>query len=138
MTHNTIKIKTKDWSNAGYELECLGIRLDSARQAFTKVKKKKKSWAYQYWSTVIKNLELKWKRTLMLKDVGLKQANREHKLAIDYNWFEESHEIPEFLILTRVEVIDNWFNESRIQAGLQESWENRRKEIVQKARQGLM
>ena len=137
MIYNTHKIKTKDWSNAGYELECLGGRLDSARQSFTKVKKKKRSWAYQYWSTVIKNLELKWKRTLMLKDVGLKQANREYKLAIDYNWFEVSQEIPEFNIFTRIEFIDRYFNKSRIQAGLQKSWENRRNEIVQKARQGL-
>jgi hypothetical protein len=138
MKHTTIKIETKDWSNAGYDLECLGIRLDGARQAFTKVKKKKKSWAYQHWSTVIKNLELKWRRTLMLKDVGLRQANRERKLTIDYTWFEESTELPELNILTRFEFIDNWFNQPRIQAGLEQSWENRRNEIVQKARQGLM
>jgi hypothetical protein len=138
MTHNTIKIETKDWSNAGYDLECLGVRLDSARQALTKVKKKKKSWAYQHWSTVIRNLELKWKRTLMLKDVGLKQANRERKLTIDYSWFEGSTELPELNILARLEFIDNWFNQPRIQAGLEQSWENRRNEIVQKARQGLI
>lgn len=127
--------KYKDWSNAGYEVECLGYRLDNARAALSRTKKG--TWACQHWRMVVDNLQERWKMTVKLKDCGLRQIRKEEQDNVGYDWWERPTEI-RMLRIWPLTTFEERGMEERIQAGLQASWENRRNEIVQKARQGLV
>ena len=130
----------KDWRNAGDEIERIGRRLDAVRSCLKQAKKLKCQWAINHWQQTESNLVARWRLTIMLKDTGLKQAHFRPKQIVSYNWFELSEEA----------VFQSWFDrwpfnlfeqakeESRIQQGFTASWEKRRMEILQKAKQGLI
>lgn len=86
---------------------------------------------------IVDNLQTRWKMTIKLRDSGLRQVRLEEQDRVSYDWWERPTEIAALRIwpLTRLEERNM---EDRIQAGLQTSWENRRNEIIQKARQGLV
>lgn len=130
---------TKDWSNAGYELEYIGNRLDAVREILAELgpvgKKKKPTWAQRHWSQVENNLLTRWHMTLMLKDTGLKQIGRMNKYSIDRDWWEGSEEIK--MNLPVFSIFDNMFDNLGLQHRLEESWAKAQELKVQKARQGL-
>ena len=121
----------KDWSNAGYELEVIGRQLDSARQA--KARSEHKSWAKKYWTQVEAVLLRKWKGTIQLEDVGMRQLIEKPVEIVSYDWWEKSEEIAGFGT--------NWYRDlaEKLAGGpnLEESWTNAIEQKVQKARQAL-
>ena len=126
---------TKDWANAGYELEYIGNRLDAVREILAELgpvgKKKKPTWAQRHWSQVENNLLTKWHMTLMLKDTGLKQIGKMNKYSIDRDWWEPSDEIRSPIPVPAF--MENWGNHS----DLEQSWANAQERKLQRARQGL-
>jgi hypothetical protein len=130
----------KDWRHAGHEIEQLGRRLDAVRECLARAQKDKSEWAINHWSQQRANLTARWRLTIMLKDTGMKQTNVRPRQVVRYDWYEDSEE----------PVFQSWFDcwpfnifaqaqdARRIQAGLEASWEKRRGEIIQRARQGLI
>jgi len=125
----------KDWGNAAYELKCLEHRLDAVRSALKECKPD--SWAYRHWAETEAVLLRKWKHTVRLKDVGLRQINKvDMGPAIDYDWWEGSEEVAmRFPIL---DGISNWIQDRVVgSASLDRAWAKAQEEKLQKARQGL-
>ena len=126
-----IRSGVKDWANAGYELETIGHRLDSARRSLAR--SKKNTWAYKFWSTVESRLMSKWQQTIMLKDVGLRQEVIKEQDIRTYDWWEKTEEVGTL-------GVDFWaFLSEKLGPGpnLTESWEKAKEIKLQKARQGL-
>jgi hypothetical protein len=122
----------KDWRDAGYEIDHIGIRLDQARAA---AKQAKTKWAKDYWETTAARLLTKWHLTISLKDSGLRQQGRESFYNdIDYYWWEGSDEVANIL---HFGVFERLTGDIGLQARLEESWERSREQKLQKARQGL-
>jgi len=121
----------KDWRDAGWEIEHLGVRLDQARAALKQAKSK---WARDYWSITADRLYNKWILTIQLKDTGMKQQGPNSFYSkIDYDWWEKSDEIR----MASISILDNMFYNAGQSARLDESWARAREEKIQKARQGL-
>lgn len=121
----------KDWRDAGYEIEVLGIRLDKARTALERCKKG--TWAHDYWHTTEQRILTKWKLTIQLKDTGLKQITENRVNTVNYNWSERAEEIR----MVGFTWFDDFINNIGLQQRLNESWGRALEEKVQKARKGL-
>ena len=125
---------TKDWAHSGAEIERLGRQLDAVRQS--KKAAKRGSWAKKHWSQTEQILLRKWKQTIRLQHVGLRQA----VLAkpgpdIDYSWWEPSYETA-----VNIPLLDNltrWVVDKTESVNLTRAWEMAKEEKLQKARQGL-
>lgn len=127
----------KDWSNAGYEIEGIGRRLDAVRGTMSDIKDKD-SWAYRHWATIEARMTQQWKLTIMLKDTGMKQIKREdNHRQLDYSWWEPSTEIG--VRMPVFDFIGDWLNQKFgfVYNDLDGSWEKAKEEKLQKARQGL-
>jgi hypothetical protein len=121
----------KDWAEAGNELELIGQRLDIARKFLAK--SKEGTWAGDYWKQVYDRLLRKWRQTIMLMDIGLKQIKPIEEDGIDRNWFEKASELSTGFELQ----VPEWAESYKISYGLNYSWEKGIEEKIQKARQGL-
>lgn len=128
----------KDWGNAGYELECLGKRLDAVREALVYLKDKPENdWAVGHWREAEAVLLRKWKHTIRLKETGLRQVQKaDSGPKIDYNWWEGSEEAANIRIPI-LDGISNWLQDRVSTRSLDRAWEMARNESLQKARQGL-
>lgn len=132
-----VSLVAKDWRDAGPELDRIGEQLDSirARLALLKAdKKKKNTWAMQYWSELEDVLLRKWKQIDTLKQVGLRQeGSSAPKWTIDYSWWESTREPGG----RWGNVGANLVSEISLQRRLEESWARSKELSFQKARQGL-
>lgn len=125
----------KDWGNAGYELECLEHRLDAVRSALKECKPD--TWAHNHWAEAEAIILRKWKHTVRLKDVGLRQIKQvDTGPEIDYDWWEGSEEVAmRFPIL---DALGNWIQDRVVgNSNLDRAWAMAQEEKLQKARQGL-
>jgi len=124
----------KDWGNAAYELECLGRRLDSAREAIKR--SKPDSWAHNHWTEAEAIILRKWKHTIRLKDTGLRQANKKDTgPTINYDWWENAEEAP--MSMPLFDSFYHWMIDKTSNTNLDRIWEIAIQEKIQKARQGL-
>jgi len=122
--------ETKDWRDAGYEIEALGNRLDAARE---RADKSTTRWAKDFWTTTHDRLFNKWALMIQLKDTGLKQKGVSGKTTIDYHWYENSEEIR----MASIAVLENLFHNAGLDRRLDESWAKSKEQKLEKARQGL-
>jgi len=119
--------ETKDWRDAGYEIEALGNRLDAARDSAAKATS---PWAKDYWTTTHDRLFNKWSLMIQLKDTGLKQKGVKSKTTIDYHWWEKSDEIK----IVGFTWFDHYFDNAGLQSRLNDSWAKSKELSFQKAR----
>jgi hypothetical protein len=127
---------SKDWANAGAEVERLGQRLDAVRLA--KKMAKRNSWAKKHWAQSEQIILRKWKQSVRLHTVGLRQAGTvDLRPKIDYSWWEGSEEV--VMRFPVIDAISNWI-QSKVgftSANFDRAWEMAKEEKLQKARQGL-
>jgi hypothetical protein len=127
---------TKDWANAGAEIERLGQRLDAVRIA--KKASKRNSWAKKHWTQAEQIILRKWKQSVRLHSVGLRQAGKmDTGPQIDYTWWEPSYEV-----VMRFPILDSlseWLanKAGNTSASLERAWAMAQEQKLQKARQGL-
>jgi hypothetical protein len=74
----------KSYHYIGEEMESLGHRLDHAKIA---LKRSKRKWAKMYWKSVVDRLTIQWKHLPVLRD-GNAQATNRPRWTIDYDFFE--------------------------------------------------
>ena len=121
----------KDWRDAGHEVEALGLRLDAARDALKECKKG--TWAHTFWSQTAERLLVKWKLTVTMHEVGLKQQGPSGGIHRSYDWWEKAEEIR----MASVPFLENMFNNASLQQRLDESWDKSKELKLEKARLGL-
>jgi hypothetical protein len=127
---------SKDWSNAGAEIERLGKRLDAVRQA--RKGAKRNSWAKKHWTQTEQIILRKWKQGVRLRGIGLRQAGKfDSGPKIDYSWWEGTEEISmRFPVLDAIsQLLTEKFGFAS--PNLDRAWEMAKEEKLQKARQGL-
>jgi hypothetical protein len=102
------------------------------------VKAAKRPWAKNYWTLVEQTLLRKWKQSVRLQEIGLRQVTKQSpQPPIDYDWWEGSGEV-----VMRLPIFDNIAQMLTDKFGyttnnLDRAWEMARNESLQKARQGL-
>jgi hypothetical protein len=124
----------KNWADAWPEIDRLGQRLDAVRVAIKA--SAPDSWAEKHWLQTEATVLRKWKKAILLRDIGMRQGSRKDAgPAISYDWWEPAQEIPMSFPLrdniTRL-ILDHTGN-----TNLDRAWEMARNESLQKARQGL-
>ena len=125
---------TKDWRDAGPEIERLGQRLDAARGAAASAKED--SWAKNFWSTQSEVLFRKWTHAVRLHEVGMRQQGKVNPgVSIQYDWWEPSDEVS--MRFPLLDGITAWFTDKVSSPNLDRAWEMAINEKVQKARLGL-
>lgn len=125
---------SKDWTNSGAEIERLGLRLDAVRDA--KRRSKRNSWAKRHWSQTEQIMLRKWKQTIRLRHVGLRQEGKINLgPKIDYGWWEDAEE--NHVNLPLFDWFYRYISEKVASPDLDRAWEMAREEKLQKARQGL-
>ena len=75
----------KNYRYLGQEAEVLGLRLDAARAAHARARRR--SWAKKYWGQVVQQLLFQWRQLPILHD-GDAQMTIIPKWTIDYNFYE--------------------------------------------------
>jgi hypothetical protein len=128
-------VYTKDWANAGAEIERLGKQLDAVRGA--RKMAKRNSWAKKHWGQTEQILLRKWKQTISLHKLGLRQSVKEDpNRHIDYSWWENAEEMP--LTFPLLDNLCRMMQDATAgNTNLDRAWEMAREEKLQKARQGL-
>jgi hypothetical protein len=119
----------KDWKDASAEVEAMGNKLDSVRETLKGCKEG--TWAHTHWKQVEEVVLRKWQLMVSLHQGGLRQIGPDRAVPIDYDWWEGSDEIANFLPVPTF--LNNWFNHS----DLEHSWAKAQEQKLQKARQGL-
>ena len=131
----------KDWSRADSEIEGLGRRLDAVRQAIRYLEEGKvpeNHWGLKHWRSIEQVMLRRWKHTVRMKDVGMRQVTkRQEGPDIDYSWWEGSEEV-----VMRMPLFDNlaaMFTEKfGISNGsLDRAWEMAIQNKIEMARKGL-
>ena len=126
---------SKDWAHAGDEIERLGRQLDAVRDAKKRCTKRN-SWAKKHWAQTEQIILRKWKQSIRLQSVGLRQSVKDSPYnKIDYSWWEKSEELP-----VSIPLFDNlgrMLMDATGNTNLERSWEMAKEEKLQKARQGL-
>ena len=126
----------KDWANAGAEIDRLGQRLDAVRVA--KKAAKRNSWAKKHWTQTEQIILRKWKQSVRLRSVGLRQAGKvDMGPKISYDWWEGSYEVA--MRFPIIEMISLWISDKAglSSPNLERAWAMAQEEKLQKARQGL-
>jgi hypothetical protein len=121
----------KDWRDCGHEIEALGEKLDAARDALKGCKPN--TWAHSFWTQTADRLFIKWKLTVTMHEVGLKQQGPQGGIHRSYDWFENSEEIR----MVSLAVLDNLFHNAGLSQRLDESWAKSKELKLERARQGL-
>lgn len=116
----------KDWKDSYADVEQMGARLDAARTTLACCKEG--TWAHTFWSTQVDILMRKWKLMTKLLESGLRQKGAERNYDINYEWWEQSYEVP-----NPFPAFNMFFGG---QPDLERSWANALEEKVQKARLG--
>ena len=119
----------KDWKDSQPEIEAMGNRLDSVRNAIAGCKPG--TWAHTHWSQIEAVVFRKWSMMVKLQQSGLRQVGPDRGFPIAYDWWEGSDEIKSLIPLPSF--LENWGNHS----DLEQSWANAQERKLQKARQGL-
>jgi hypothetical protein len=78
----------KNYRYLGQEAEVLGLRLDAARAALARARRR--SWAKKYWGQVVQQLLFQWRQLPILHD-GDAQMTIIPKWTVDYNFYERGH-----------------------------------------------
>lgn len=79
----------RNWRFLGMEMEALGTRLDSAREALSK---SQTEWSRWYWQETIDRLMLQWRHLVPLHD-GDACMTQMPRWTTDYEWWENSTEL---------------------------------------------
>ena len=119
----------KDWKDSQPEIEAMGNRLDSVRNAIAACKPG--TWAHTHWTQIEAIVFRKWSMMIKLQQSGLRQVGPDRNFDISYDWWEPSDEIKSPIPLPAF--MENWGNHS----DLEQSWANAQERKLQKARQGL-
>ena len=119
----------KDWKDSQPEIEAMGNRLDSVRNAIAGCKPG--TWAHTHWTQIEAIVFRKWSMMIKLQQSGLRQVGPDRNFDIAYDWWEPSDEIKSLIPIPSF--MENWGNYS----DLSQSWENAKEQKLQKARQGL-
>ena len=129
----------KDWSNADCEIERLGHRLDAVRETIRRLEafdKPEDHWAIKQWRESEAILLRKWKQSVRLKDVGMRQVGVISDLPeVDMSWWEPSYEPG--LSFPLFDNLIFWMQERTYSPNYDRIWEIAKEEKLQKARQGL-
>ena len=80
----------KNYRHFGDEAEILGQRMDNARAAYAR--SKRKSWAKNYWRQVVTQLLIQWRQLPILHD-GDAHATIIPRWTVDYNFYELGNEL---------------------------------------------
>ena len=134
-----IPLVSKDWRDAGPEIERLGQRIDVVRDVVHRLTKSDQKWAVRYWREAETQLLHRWKIAVDLQHCGARESSMVRNAMtskIDYSWWEPAEEIISMPILDHV---TNWCYEKfgiTGRPGLDWSWERAMEQKLQKARQG--
>jgi hypothetical protein len=105
----------RNWRFLGMEMEALGARLDSAREALSRAKT---DWARWYWTETIERLMLQWHSMPILRD-GDVVMTQMPRWTVSYEWGENSTEIAHW------DISDKLFDKI-FRADLDEVWHRHR------------
>jgi hypothetical protein len=115
----------KNYRYLGEEAEVLGLRLDAARDALARARRR--SWAKKYWAQVVKQLVFQWRQLPILHDADA-QTTIIPKWTIDYNFYELAGAHENYGITEKF--YDRVFNHD---ANLDASWHNHREARLARA-----
>lgn len=115
----------KNYRFLGDEAEILGCRLDAARAAYARAKKK--SWAKNHWKQVINRLLFQWRQLPILHDADARNVIIP-RWKVDYNFYELNGPI-EYVGVTE-RFYDKVFTHD---ANLEASWHAHRERRLAKA-----
>ena len=133
-TEYVVPMFYKDWSNAGAEIERLGKQLDAVRSV--KKAAKRNSWAKKHWSQTEQILLRKWKQSIRLHNVGLRQAGKvDIGPKVSYDWWEPAEEVP--MTFPFFDNVCRMMMDAAGNTNYDRAWEMAREEKLQKARRGL-
>ena len=104
------------------ETERLGRRLDAARGSLDYADT---DWSLHYWSTVLDQLEMQWKRIIALHDGDARDSGLP-KWTVDYNFYELDDGIGQGFF-------DRLFEKFKGSPSLQESWDRVREQRLARA-----
>ena len=108
----------------GMEMEALGQRLDSAREALSRANSK---WSRWYWTETLNRLMIQWKHLPALHD-GDATMTLLPRWTVDYEFYEGANEIG------GLDIIDHAYHTVfRESVDLDASWENHRAARLAKA-----
>jgi hypothetical protein len=102
------------------------------------VKSAKRPWAQNYWTMIEQTLLRKWRQSVRLQEIGLRQVTKQSpQPPIDYSWWEGSVEmgLQMPLFSNIADMLTDRFGYTT--NNLDRAWEMARNESLQKARQGL-
>ena len=119
----------KDWKDSQPEIEAMGNRLDSVRNAIAGCKPG--TWAHTHWTQIEAVVFRKWSMMISLQQSGLRQVGPDRGFPIAYDWWEGSDEVKSLIPMPAF--MENWGSHS----DLEWSWANAQERKLQKARQGL-
>jgi hypothetical protein len=113
-----------NWRFIGMEMEALGQRLDSAREALSRANSK---WSRWYWTETLNRLMIQWQHLPALHD-GDATMTLLPRWTVDYEFYEGANEIGGF------DIIDQAYHTVfRDSVDLDVSWENHRAARLAKA-----
>jgi hypothetical protein len=131
-----------DWRDASPLIERTGQGLDNVRGLLRNTKPG--TWAHKHWTEQEALMSNRWRAQVALHQTGLKQTVvkkvNEH---IDYNWWENSEETPDFIGFTALEnfvseKLGSLVGSTTLYERLNESWERAKELRNTKIRQGLL
>jgi hypothetical protein len=113
-----------NWRFIGMEMEALGQRLDSAREALSRANSK---WSRWYWTETLNRLMIQWQHLPALHD-GEAQMTLLPRWTVNYDFYEGANEIGGF------DIIDQTYHTVfRDSVNLDASWEAHRAARLAKA-----
>lgn len=107
----------RNWRFLGMEMEALGTRLDSAREALSRANS---DWARWYWNETLNRLMLQWSSMPVMHD-GEATMTRIPRWTVDYYWWDDTREIGGW------DISDQLFDKL-FRTNLDESWHRIRDE----------
>ena len=119
---------------SAFQQDALGNRLDHARRALAQCATD--TWAETYWQTTVNALVRKWQRLMVESHVGVHRNLVPESWSTRHDWIEDDlvADIPQFSIY----FIDQWFDRTRIQQGLELSWARAQEDRYQNALKGFV
>jgi creatinine amidohydrolase/Fe(II)-dependent formamide hydrolase-like protein len=132
-----IPLVSKDWRDAGPEIERLGQRIDVVRDVVQRLTESDQKWAVRYWLEAEAQLLHRWKIAVDLQHCGARESSMVRNTTtskIDYSWWEPAQEIS--MSFPVIDNITRWVLDHTGNTDLTRAWEMAREEKLQKARQG--